>query len=265
MAKIIELCGLAGAGKSTIYKEMIGRWNKTANWTPGNFLYPQEKLKFDSLSKLLLSFERKFIISEGNVDERTMKEYGDRFVAKYPEFVDACWNNIFFTKGEMKSGKDLRFDKARYLYSTLQKFQFLRESKTPKAAVLDEGLVHRLANGLYRPDDLAKEVEEVYQLVQIMPLPDVLVYISTDIEEVARRLYQRHKVTISHNSLSLAELENISRLYLERIEIVMKSLEHTNIPVLHIDSKHEVSTNARAIIKFIEETNNVQEVKYQEY
>lgn len=254
MARIVELGGPPGVGKSTLFNEMSAQWSIESSWIPAHFLYPQQKLRFDSLSSLLLSFERKFTISEGNVDERELKEYGDRFIAQYPSFINACWNNIFSVH-HSSNGTDLRFDKARYLFDTLQKFQFLAENKINKTSVLDEGLIHRLANGLYRQKDLDAEKEEIYNLVQVMPLPDAFIYIKTDVEEIARRLYNRKKVIISHKSLSLAELENSCRQSLERMSIVLENVAKRDIPVLHVNSKQEIGKGTRVIIRFIESLN----------
>lgn len=252
MARIIELCGVAGVGKTTIFKEMISRWDHHSDWIPGHFLFPQQKLRFDTLSKLLLSVERKFTTSEGNIDERIMKPYGDRFLANYPEYIDACWHNIFSINHKKGNGPDLRFDKSKYLYHTLQKFQFLSESKTSKATILDEGLIHRLANGLYRQEDPDEEKKEIYNLVQLMPLPDALIYVETDVAEIAKRLYKRKKVIISHKSLNLAALENTSRLSLERMVIVLQNLEKRKVPLLCVDAENDIVTNSNIIISFIE-------------
>jgi adenylate kinase len=255
MARIVELCGLAGAGKSTIFQGMITHWSTNARWIPAQFLFPQEKLKFDSLSKFILSLEKKFTTSEGNIDERTMKKYGDRFLALNPDFIDACWNNIFSTNQDRSKGSDLRYDKARYLYMTFQKVQFLQENQTHKTTVLDEGLVHRVANGFYRQDNPDDEKGEIYNLLNLMPVPDALVYIETDVEEVARRLLNRKKVTISHQDLSLEELEKSSRLALERMAIVLQNLKNRDVPILYVNSKAEIGTNAKAIINFAEKLN----------
>lgn len=252
MARIVELCGIAGVGKSTIFKAMISKWNTSADWVPGHFLYPQEKLRFDTLSKFILSVERKLTTGEGNIDERAMKAYGDRFLTLHPAYIDACWNNIFSREHKRVDGLDIRFDKARYLYSTLQKFQFLKESETGKTTVIDEGLTHRIANGMYRGESPEKEREEIYHLVRLMPLPDALVYVDAETEEVVQRLVNRRKVILSHQSMSQTHLQHNCQRSKERMAVVIKNMESRNVPILRIDAKTEIAVNAASIIDFVE-------------
>ena len=250
MAKIVEFYGSPGVGKSTIYDELKGKWKKDYNWIPSHHLYTKNKIKFESLSKFLLSVAR--IIKNGNMDDVAMKEAGDRFVAQYPEFIDAFWNNIIFKQKKSYNGLDLRFERAKYFYSTIQKIQFLREINSKKIALVDEGLIHRISRGSYKSENLIEEINEIKHLLQIMPLPDALVYVETGVEENAKRLDNRKKVISMHKLLSISELENIIHETKERMENVTKILENKGIQILRVDAKLHIGTNVTKIKSFIE-------------
>ncbi|MBA2562841.1 MAG: hypothetical protein H0V14_07995 [Chitinophagaceae bacterium] len=249
MAKIVEFYGLPGVGKSTIYEDLKGKWKKEFNWIPSHHLYTKKKI-FESLSKFLLIVGR--IIKDGNFDDVAKKEAGDRFVAQYPEFIDAFWNNILYKQKKSYNGLDLRFERAKYFYITIQKIQLLRESNSKKIALVDEGLIHRISRGLYKSENLIDELNEIKHLLQIMPLPDALVYVETDVQENAKRLAQRKKVISMHKSLSITEIENIIPETQERMENITKILENKGIPILRVDAKLHIETNVIKIKSFVE-------------
>ena len=249
MAKIVEFYGPSGVGKSTIYEELKGKWKKDFNWIPSYHLYAKNEIKFESLSKFLLTVTR--ITKNGNIDDVAMKEAGDRFVAQYPEFLDALWNNILFKQKKSYNGLDLRFERAKYFYTTIQKIQFLRESNSKKIALVDEGLIHRISRGLYKSENLIEEIDEIKHLLQIMPLPDALIYVETDVQENAKRLARRKKVISMHKLLSTTEMENIISETQERMEIITKILEDKGIPILRVDARLHVFTNVTKVISFV--------------
>jgi len=250
MAKIVEFYGSPGVGKSTIYEELKRKWSKDSNWIPSHHLFTKKKIKFESLSKFLSDVAN--IIKNGNIDDVAMKDAGDRFVAQYAEFIDAFWNNIIFKQKKSYNGLDLRFERAKYFYITIQRIQFLRESNSKKIALVDEGLIHRISRGLYKSENLIEEIDEIKHLLQIMPLPDALIYVETDVQENAKRLAHRKKVISMHKSLSITEIENIIPETQERMENVTKILEKKGITILRVDAKLHISTNVTKIISFVE-------------
>ena len=250
MAKIVEFYGSPGVGKSTIYEKLKDKWKKDFNWIPSHLLYTKKKIKLEGLNKFLLAVVR--AIKNGNFDDVEMKEAGDRFVAQYPEFIDAFWNNILFKQKKSYNGLDLRFERAKYFYTTIQKIQFLRESNCKKIALVDEGLIHRISRGLYKSENLTEEINEIKHLLQIMPLPDALVYVETDVQENAKRLAHRKKVISMHKSLTLTEIENIIPETQERMKNVTKILENKGIPILRVDAKLNIETNVTKIRSFVE-------------
>ncbi len=248
MAKIVEFYGSPGVGKSTIYKELEGKWKKNYNWIPSHHLY--KKKEFEKLNKIFFSVAR--LIKYGGVDDAAMKEAGERFIAQYPEFIDAFWNNILSKQKKSYNGLDLRFERVKYFYVTIQKIQFLRESSCKKIVLVDEGLIHRISRGFYKSENVAEEIDEIEYLLQVMPLPDAVVYFETDVQENARRLAQRKKVISMHKSLSITEIEYIIPETQERMEHVTKFLQNKGISILRIDAKLHIGTNVNKIMSFVE-------------
>lgn len=250
MAKIIELVGIPGVGKSTTLKAMMSEWNKSSKWIPAHFLYPQKDLTLTSLNKLFTIIKRKIMLDEGTIDERAMKRYGERFLVEHPNFIDACWKSIFSESHPSLNGIDLRFEKANYLFITIQRFQLLKESEIDKYVVLDEGLIHRVANSFYSSDKLENNTN-VIELFNNMPLPDALIHFDVSAEEAAKRLSKRKKVIISHQGLSLSELERSSSVSQEIINCIVDTIKVRNKRILRLDGKDSIEDNAKAIISFL--------------
>ncbi|MEO7802488.1 MAG: hypothetical protein ABIR81_10830, partial [Ginsengibacter sp.] len=113
MSHHVEFIGSPGVGKSTIYRHLEEKWNRSASWIPDKYLFPRQKksILFKPKKILSLGFSKDF----DKIDLLALREAGDRFVALYPEYMDACWNNIQARQKKHLNGLDLRFAKTNYL------------------------------------------------------------------------------------------------------------------------------------------------------
>lgn len=252
MAKIVELVGAPGVGKTTLYKEIEACWNKNYNWMPSQYFYPKKKITPANSGSLIINILRRIRDRDGKIDMRLMEEAGARFVELYPKYIDACWNNISCMQKKNLNGLDLRFQKVSYFYKLFQKIQTLREQNISKIAIVDEGLIHILASILCQRENLKEEKEEIDRLLQTMPLPEGIVSIETDVEENLKRLMQRKKVIPMHKSLHNGQLKNITRLDHNKRAIVNSIIESRNLPLLRINSADEIAINVSKIISFAE-------------
>jgi len=250
MAKIVELSGPPGVGKTTIYREIKARWKKNNNWIPGSYLCPHPDLSFQYFRMFLSYLPKKLKGKAGGTFYDVKMAARRRFVEQYPEYMDACWHDLIVKQKKAFNGLDLRLKKAELLGGQIETFQFLRESTTTKTAILEEGLVHLL-------DVLSfcDTIEEIVQIVDVMPLPDALIYIKTDVSENVRRVMQRGDYISLHTSLDSNQLQNITRRSQQRRELINQVLEARGIPILHINAKVSIKENADQIIAFIEGFN----------
>lgn len=129
----------------------------------------------------------------------------------------------------------------------------MRERNEDKITIIDEGLINLIDRALYKSTNPIEEQEEICRLLDVMPLPDALVYIQADLNENAKRLTLREDIRDMHKGLSVAELISCTKACRERIELTIKLLEERGIPVLYIDSKNQINSNAKKIIEFTEQ------------
>ncbi|MFZ0490880.1 MAG: hypothetical protein WAM00_11590 [Salegentibacter sp.] len=273
--KIVELCGSPGVGKSTIFGQIDRRERQEFSWTTASNKLPMgNESRLEFLRKVLneilngkkpvnprsqkmeswFEYARRIYrgikLGRNFVDLYILKEAGDRFVAQYPQYVDACWENLFYRQARSSNGLDLRFEKAEFIYLIIKKFQVLKEKKSNKTVIIDEGLINMIDRALYKSKNPLEEKEEIEEVLETMPWPDALVYLDSDLEENARRIIERKDIRDMHKGLSLDELMDFTRAGRERILTAIRYLEEKGIPVLYLDTLRPVSENADKIIEF---------------
>lgn len=273
MAKIVEICGSPGVGKSTIFKEIERRRKSSDIWTTATNINPYgdqnfteyvvkilEEIKKGSSRNSIINQESTFAflkriykeIKRGRnyTDPNLKKEAGERFVEQFPEYINACWGNINYRQVKSINGLDLRLEKADFIYKIIKKIQIIKENKTNKITIIDEGLINLIDRALYKSVNITEEKEEIASLLNVMPLPDALVYIETDLHENAKRLVLRKDVRTMHKGLSMNELIDYTKISRERVLAAIELLKSKGIPLLYLNSNDHIKENASKIIDF---------------
>ena len=274
MAKIVEICGSPGVGKSTIFKEIERRRKSTDIWTTSSDINPYGDQNFkEYVVKILEEIKkgryRKSLINQNkestfaflkriykeikrgrNSDPTSKKEAGERFVEQFPEYMNACWGNIYYRQVTSINGLDLRLEKADFIYKIIKKIQIIRENKTNKITIIDEGLINLIDRALYKSVNITEEKEEIASLLNVMPLPDAIVYIETDLHENAKRIILREDVRSMHKGLSMNDLIDFTKISRERVLTAIELLKSKGIPFLYLNSNDHINENACKIIDF---------------
>lgn len=246
MAKIIELTGPPGVGKSTYYDALVAQWTKQSNWQPAEHFYPSQKINYTNPRTFVTSFFQKAI---RKIDSDAFNDAGRRFVANYPEFVDAVFEDISLNKRDVY-GKDLRLHDASFLYSSFQRIQLLLDCKTEKFILKAEGIVHRIPHSV-NDDELTKDRRVVVSLLDKIPMPAAVIYLTCDVEENAKRLATRKFVWDGHRNLSLTRLQEYSRRSHEKRDMIIDVLREHRVPLLKIDTTIELQKGIETILNFL--------------
>ena len=274
MAKIVELCGSPGVGKSSIFYEIEKlRGSKENNtWTTATNTNPEGDYSKRGLAKKIYSKIRqgknkvgrpekkenfyvfaKRIYREIKVGRQLIhKEAADRFIAQNPLYIDAIWKNIFHKQAQSSNGLDLRFEKAQWIYRIIKKIQIIKENNSEQYFIIDEGLINMIDRALYKSKSVTEENAEILELLEVIPLPDALVYIETGLDENVRRIICREDIRDMHLGMTEENLRNITQTTRERILNSIKYLENRGTPVLYLNSTISPKQNAIEIIRFSE-------------
>jgi hypothetical protein len=253
MSKILEICGSPGSGKTTTYNALQSLWKKDFNWSPTE--YPRKNINYKNLIKIISSLRQQI---KREKDFVALDQAGERFVAQFPDYMDQFWNSNFFKASPDYKGVDLRFRNINVYWSTLRKIQYLRESKKETLFVACEGLIQRIGNGWYKNRNLEQHKNETLTLLNLMPLPEAVVYLEVDIKENVSRIKTRKKMLPAHKILSEKELEEVTHNNHLMWQYICDVLTNKNIPLLKLNSGNDVYQNAKKISEF---ANNLGDIK----
>jgi dephospho-CoA kinase len=250
MSKIIELCGIPGVGKSSVYYAMSKAWNKDKKWVPADFLLPQQKINLRNPKAFVVSLSKR--ISKV-MDAPLLKDAGIRFVEKYPEYINGSWGAINRKHINREDGPDVRLKEASRLKKSTEYIQYLKENKSSKYALLDiGGLVQRLDFTWFNSKDLIEDQREIVSLLGLMPLPEAIIYMYVDEKTNVERLLNRGKRLAIHKKMTDKELQNFCKKYQQRWEFVCNVLNEKNVPLLKIHANKPISDIKVCINEFVE-------------
>jgi len=250
MSKIIELCGIPGVGKSTVYSVLVSTWNKKDKWIPADFLYPKLKIDFKNPRNLISLFAGRI---KGNLDLSELNEAGRRFVSEYPKYINHSWDALQRKHSSSKNAPDERFKEVKRLKRSTEYIQYLIENKCSQFAIVDiGGLVQRLDLTWNTSENISDDQKEAVYLLDSMPLPEAVVYMHIDLDKNVERLLNRKKTLARHKNLSAKELEDFCKKYKERWEMILDILMVRKVPVLKIQTDFPVTKIVEQIKEFID-------------
>jgi hypothetical protein len=255
MAKIVELSGCNGVGKSTLYKHLEISWSQNNIWIPSHYLFPKRKLSYFSFKSFFVSIGKKLIYQQSNFDDGPLNEAAERFLLQYPNFIDAFWELLALNYRRSYNRLDLRFESISFLYTIMSRFQFLSEEKSNRIAIMDEGLIHQIGRIVYPSPVEVKIQSEIEGLLEFLPLPDGLIHLYSDIPENAKRVQNRGHIASMHRNLTYSEIELVTIQSHKRRLLISKILESKGVPILKIESSDSLQNNANKIILFCEGLN----------
>jgi shikimate kinase len=250
VSKIIELCGIPGVGKSTVYSVLVSSWNKKDKWIPADFLYPKQKIDLKSPRNLISLFAGRI---KGNLDLSELNETGKRFVSEYPKYMNHSWDAMQRKHSNSKNAPDERFKEVKRLKRSAEYIRYLIENKCPQFAIVDiGGLVQRLDLTWNTSQNISEDHMEAVHLLNSMPLPGAVVYLHIDLDRNVERLLNRNKTLARHKNLSAKELEDFCKKYEERWEIILNLLMDRKVPVLKIKADVPVMRIVEQIKEFVD-------------
>lgn len=213
-------------------------------------MYPKQTIDFTNPKRFILSLTKR---GRGSLDLPTVKAAGERFVAQYQEYINSNWEAIQRKHYERDNTPDVRFEEGRRLQRSAEYIQLLNENRSSKYAIVDiGGLVQRLDLRWHTSKSLYEDEKEAVHLLNLMPLPEAVVYIYTDRQKNVERLLTRKRVLGIHKNLSASEFEAFCKKYQERWEMICGILVDRKIPLLKIDSSHKIRTSVEKINEFVE-------------
>jgi thymidylate kinase len=248
-AKIIEIIGPPGIGKTTIYEALCTTWSPVSNWIYLDALLTP-KPRFSEF-KAWFEYQLKKVLRKKIVKSIPV-EYGLRFVEEYQDLANFYWNHLsnpdIYHDGEIKK----RFRSAYFLYADFCKYQAILESRSSKPCIINEGLLQK---SFLIQDDKQLMRDVINKYVPLLPLPHAIIYINTpNIGLVLERLRSRKKIIASHFGKGDKELKDDIENWQLLLNTISEIMQRKGVPVYNIDGDRSIEENVVAINNLLNNT-----------
>lgn len=253
MAKIVELLGPSGVGKSSLYVELQNRWCETDDWAVyHDFIYQRKKMDLVTLALKVKSLWKKTHNSDYFWNDGNLKDMQREFADRYPEFMSVLMDLVEEHTKEGYSGEDKRFLVMFFSLKSIGRLQAVYEKKKDaRTCLIDEALISRIMH-LNSPSFTSSHIETY---LSAMPLPDGLVYLNAPAEVILERIQKRKRKKLStiHQGLSDGEIQLYTENTQQLMETVTQLLNQNNIPVLQLDATKPLKELADRTAQFLKD------------
>jgi deoxyadenosine/deoxycytidine kinase len=253
-ARIIEIIGPPGVGKSTIYQSLCKTWKPGFPWVYPDVLMTS-KLDFYSFRKWLIFNLR---IKLGKRLTKTIPvDYGMRFAGQQQDLANFCWKYItdiqFYDDEEINK----RFRSAYFLFKTFCTYQAILENGPAKPCIVEEGFLQKSFIIKDKEEDDQEMNELLDEYLRLIPLPHAIIYIDTpDSKEIVKRLRGRSKVIASHNGKDddalLRDIENWQQVQ----QNILEKLQNGGVQIVRINGKAPVKDNVFILKELLKKMSN---------
>ncbi len=270
MARYVELIGVPGVGKTTVFKEVERLWENGCRWVPETHIEPTKDVKCDrrpyryhvrTYARYLWSRCRGAPrwANRAVLNPAVYEEACQEFVNREKALVDMCWDNIS-RRIPSVNGDDHRLFYLQYLYKLFGRIQFIAAHSTTKTILTDEGLVHNLGIMLNPDDSYEKRDRDIRHIIRHAPMPAAVLFLQARGAATVERLLKRgHRIKI-HERLTEKQLLTVVENGLLLKEEVISILEEAGIHTYRVDASPRPEFIGNTIIELlnrISETNTL--------
>lgn len=250
MAKIIELLGLPGVGKSTLYGALKATHTIGDSWVPAEVLYPRLRSHGASFRGLLKSVLRR----DRPLDQVALREAGSRFAAQNQDFIRVFAAEMYKKSFEYQNCLEYLRKRSGGFNTTLQLAQTLREDSDNRYAILDEGILMYLVGLLMdgKGSGLLSEDNATYQWLKdaldIAPLPEGIIFVDADADIVGQRAFEREKKILNYRGFTQKDIAVASSRLQKNIHGFLDLLRSKeDLFVIDIDGRRDISGNVEEL------------------
>jgi thymidylate kinase len=242
--KLIEMTGLPGSGKTTVYPHLMSSFSdigfdiydfKKFNQRYPSYLKSTFSTVYNYLPRAVRSRYSKYMYSKLNSDDNFI----NKFKIEFNYLVDFAKtiNQHRLIPDEHKELSD------KWLLETASIYQVARELlKDDSYLLLDEGFTHKVINLFVSLQESEINEEGLEQYLLLIPQIEILIFIKTDINVCLERIMKRKNKNQRHGT-SKAEVLRFLNIADQVLKITLKSLIKENVNVITIDNSSENLSN----------------------
>ncbi len=247
----VELVGLPGAGKSTIAIELakqINRGGRKLCYTSDEAFYLASKLHTDKLYRILLTISPKFIsrFLAKKIHGRTIYQ-GDKsvdFLLRHYGCMKTIFNGQIFNE---MSYCDKHTVISGVLHAGAIYEAICSNEAFDKVVLFDEGFIQSsLVMG--SPGDLRYDINELIQYVNYIPLPNLIIYLKSNVDTCCERMLKREKgITKRLRKLDRQQLATSLSIMDAIIHQLIGFFAEKNVAIVEVDSGESLNDTVLAI------------------
>ncbi len=240
-ARIIEIVGPPGIGKTAIYGSLCKTWRPVFSWIHQDALL-SPKPHFSEVGKWL-NYSFRALLGKKNA-KSIPAEFGMRFINQHQELADFCWNYLTSTYAKET---DKRFRSAYLLFTDFCRYQAILERHSHRPCIINEGLLQKSFFVDNETQPLSAILNNYFSL---LPLPFAVINVNTcDKNIIIERLQNRNKVIPSHRGKdSEALLLDIAK-WQQLLNSMVGIMQQKGVRVLEVDGQRPIKENVSFIRK----------------
>lgn len=256
IARIIEIIGAPGTGKSTIYQSLCNTWRPRSPWIypdtlitpePGIFSFPKW-----IVYRLRLALHKKLTRS-------IPVEFGLRFAGQNRNLARCCWDVLSDIRVYSDQEIHRRFRSAHFFFTTFCMYQAILEKASAKPCIIEEGFLQK--SFFTRTEEVDQQLAYplVDEYLSLVPLPFAVIHIDTyDVDEIVRRLRRRQKIIASHLDLGDDALRRDIKQWQRAQHYLLDRLKRQGVMIVPVNAKEPVRANVSAIDELLKKISVVQ-------
>ncbi len=236
MARIVEIVGPSGVGKSYIYNQLRDAWNKNDKWAVyHDFRYERKSRNSFSRPEIIYEYlynilnKVKYISYKPSGGEQL--DHMKKFHEDHRQFVDHTLDIINRCCREFYK-KDNRYFATLYFYKSVEELQAIRELQHDKRICLfDEGLLSRIMH--LSSESLTDQDMDEY--LNYMPVPDGVILLKSDPRRICENIKKRRRVATIHQGLNEQQLHDYTEKTQYHMEYAAGYFREKGVKVMEIN------------------------------
>jgi adenylate kinase len=260
MPKIVEIIGPSGAGKTSIYDNLRSIWREDYRWvTFDDMDRSKSKMIFRYFKKAyniildLLPIAKNINQNKNYVDEEWgFINYSDSIYLgnSYKELKTVLMDLIDEHCAKWYDGSDRRFVTIYMMMWSMAFWEKIYLSNNDDRLCIlkqGEGFVSRIMH-LNSPS--FDEITLQKYLTHI-PMPDVLIFLDVNVEEVLERIKSRNRSSTLHSGLNDEALFYYTKKTISHFQLAMEILSGKGVSVHRVDASGSISEATDEIVQII--------------
>lgn len=250
MARIVEIVGPSGIGKSYLYNQLRDEWNEKDKWAVyHDFRYERKSRHSFSRPEIIYEYlynlinRVKYISYKNTGGEQLyhMKKFHEdhmQFVNHTLDIINRCCREFY--------KKDNRYLATLYFYKSVEELQAILELNHDKRICLfDEGLLSRIMH--LSSESLTDQDMDEY--LKYMPVPDGIILLKSDSRRIRENIKKRRRVATIHQGLNDQQLQKYTEKTQYHMEYAARYFREKGVKVMEFNLDAVGSNQIGAIVE----------------